>query len=59
MAQFKLNEIRSVIKIGSYNNEGQIKVKGSFSKRWPRKFRSETFYNGYKNLVQTLNYISF
>ncbi len=41
------------LKWGTFNNEGQIKVQGSFSKRWPRKlFCSETFYNIYKNLIQ-------
>jgi hypothetical protein len=34
-----------VIKNGEFNKEGQIKVRGSFSKRWPRKFCSKTFYN--------------
>jgi hypothetical protein len=52
VAPLKLNEIRSVIKMGNFNKEGQIKVRGSFSKRWLRKFCSETFYNGYKNLIQ-------
>ncbi len=33
MARFKLNEIRSVIKMGSFNNEGQINIQGSFSKK--------------------------
>jgi hypothetical protein len=32
--------------------DGQIKVQGIFSKSWPRKFCSETFYNSYENLLQ-------
>jgi len=32
MARLKLNEIRSVIKNGELNKEGQIKVRGSFLK---------------------------
>jgi hypothetical protein len=30
--------------MGIFNKEGHIKFWGSFSKRWPRKFSSETFY---------------
>jgi hypothetical protein len=44
-----------LLKWGVFNKERQIKVPGSFSKRWPRKFCSETFYNGYKNLIKTPN----
>ncbi len=33
MAWFKLNEIRSMIKSGEFNKDGQIKVQGSFLKR--------------------------
>ncbi len=29
--------------MGEFNKEIQIKVRGSFSERWTRKFRSETF----------------
>ncbi len=32
MAWLKLNEIISVIKMGNFNKDGQIKVRGSFSK---------------------------
>jgi hypothetical protein len=32
-AWLKLNEIRSVIKMGNFNNAGQIKVRGSFFKK--------------------------
>jgi hypothetical protein len=39
--------------MGSFNKKGQINLRGSFSERWPRKFCSETFYNSYKNLIQT------
>jgi hypothetical protein len=44
-----------VIKNEEFNKEGQIKVSGSFSKRWPRRFCSETLYNGDKNLIKMLN----
>ncbi len=27
----------------------------AFQRGWPRKFCSETFYNGYKNLIQMPN----
>ncbi len=40
-----------MIKMGNFNNEGQIKVRVSFSKGSPRKFWSEMFYNGYENLI--------
>jgi hypothetical protein len=45
--------------MGNFNKEGQIKVQGSFSKKWPRKFCSEAFYNGYKNLIQMPNIILY
>jgi hypothetical protein len=32
--------------MASFNKEGQIKVHGSFSERWPRKFCSEIFLQG-------------
>jgi hypothetical protein len=42
-----------VIKNGEFNKEGQFKVLGKlFQEEWPRKFSSETFYNGYENLKQ-------
>jgi hypothetical protein len=43
--------------MGNFNKEGQIKVRGSFSKRCPRKFCSEAFYNGDENLIQMPNII--
>jgi hypothetical protein len=55
MDRLKLNEIKGVNKNGEFNKEGQIKVQGSFSKRRPRKFCHETFYNGYENLIQIQN----
>jgi hypothetical protein len=56
-AWLKLNEIRSIIKMGNFNNDGLIKVRGSFFKKVAEKvFSIETFYNGYKNLLQTPNY---
>jgi hypothetical protein len=33
MARLKLNEIRTVTKMGNFNKEGQIKVQGSFFKK--------------------------
>jgi hypothetical protein len=36
VASLKLNEIRSVIKMGNFNH--------IFSQGWPRKFCNETFY---------------
>jgi len=32
-ARLKLNEIRSVIKMGSFNNKGQVTVSGSLFKQ--------------------------
>ncbi len=34
--------------MGNFNKEGQIKIRLSFSKSWPRKFCNEMFYKGYK-----------
>jgi hypothetical protein len=36
-ARLKLNEIRSVTKMGNFNNEGQIKVRGSFFEKVPEE----------------------
>jgi hypothetical protein len=44
-----------MIKNGEFNKNGQIKFRGSFLKRWLRKSCSETFCNGYENLIQTPN----
>jgi hypothetical protein len=56
MAGLKLNEIKSMIKIGNLIKTDRLKVRGSFSKRWPLKFCSETFYNGFENLIQMPKY---
>ncbi len=44
--------------MGNFNKEGQIKVRESFSKRCLRKFCSETFYNGFENLIQMPKYVN-
>jgi hypothetical protein len=57
-ARLKLNEIYdyndyNVITMGSFNNNGQITVSGSLFKKVAEEvFSSETFFNGYKNLIQ-------
>jgi hypothetical protein len=38
MVKLKLNEIESAIKMVEFNKEGPIKVRGSFTERWPGKF---------------------
>jgi len=53
MAYLKLNEIKRVIKSGEFIREGQVKNRGRFSRRVAEEVFSETFYNGYKNLMQT------
>jgi hypothetical protein len=40
----------------SFNKEGQIKVWGSFSKRWPRKFCSEMCLQPLQNLIPMPKY---
>jgi len=40
-----------LFKMENFNKEGQIKIRGSFSGRWLRKFCSEMFYNGYKKFI--------
>ncbi len=43
--------------MGNFNNDGQIKVRGSFFKKVAMEvFSIEIFYNGYKNLIQMPNY---
>jgi hypothetical protein len=34
----------------------RLRFREAFLKRWPMKFCSETFYNVYKNLIQTPKY---
>jgi hypothetical protein len=54
-------KLGALFKMENFNKEGQIKIRGSFSGRWLRKFCSETFYNGYEkfntNAKNTLSYL--
>jgi hypothetical protein len=38
--------------MGNFNKEGQIKVRGSFFEKVAEEVCSETFYNGYENLIE-------
>ncbi len=46
MAGLKLNEIRSIIKMGSFN-KGECSRKGGWG-----SFVVRHFYNGYENLIE-------
>jgi hypothetical protein len=55
-ASLKLNEIRSAIKLGNFIRRDRVEAWGNILERWPRKFCSETFHNGYENLIQMPKY---
>jgi hypothetical protein len=45
MASLKLDEIKSVIKMGEFEKRGtDSKFGGSFSKRWPTKFLQKNVF---------------
>jgi hypothetical protein len=45
------------LKMGNFNKGEQWTRFGeAFLERWPRKFCSETFHNGYENVIQMPKY---
>ncbi len=41
--------------MGNLIKRDRLKFEEAFPKGWPKKFCSETVYNGYKNIIQMPN----